>query len=117
MTLDLDLDFRLTIKLAIFCEADEKMYARKLSETETFQDFFLGRRNSSQLLSVGESLNIASVTRTRLLVAGNPTQFIITDETDDCDIARSLPGQKKQRPRRKHSLSFNVANNTAPPLT
>ena len=45
------------------------------------------------------------------------TQFIITDETDDCDIARSLPGQKKQRSRRKHSLSFNAANNTAPLLT
>ena len=71
----------MTIKLAIFCEADEKMYARKLSETETFQDFFLRRRNSNHFLSVGESLNIACVTR--LLLAGNPTQFIITYETDD----------------------------------
>ena len=45
------------------------------------------------------------------------TQFVITDVTDDCDVARSLPAQKQSRSKKKHSLSVNVANNTAAPLT
>ena len=45
------------------------------------------------------------------------TQFVINDDTDDCNVARALPAQKKSRSRRLHSLSFNVRNNLAPPLT
>ena len=45
------------------------------------------------------------------------TQFVITDDIDDVDVARSLPPQKKARSRKKHSLNANVADNVAAPLT
>ena len=45
------------------------------------------------------------------------TQFIITDTTDDCDVARTLPVQRKTRSKRPHSLIDNVRANAAPPPT
>ena len=45
------------------------------------------------------------------------TQFFITDDIDAVNVARSLPPQKKARSRKKHSLSANVADNVAAPLT
>ena len=44
-------------------------------------------------------------------------QFIITEDTEDCDTARTLPGQRKPRSRRPHSLMENVRDNVAHPPT
>ena len=86
-----------------------------------------GRRRNSKLIPAQPTSISRRVAKHRgrgKAVAGRKpkdqskrTQFIITDDTDDCDIAITLPGQKKQRARRRHSISFNVSNNSAPPLT